>query len=242
MLDTLLESQRTHTRQYRYTIASVLAHSALVVGSIAATTSVVTYEGPEPLVATRITLVPVAEPEAPPHSSPRGDVGATGPSDMPPLPMVPDPAPTIGSVVPTSIPPLDSLLGSILRRATEELGTGRGDDRGNTETREGAGSPGGYYTSTQVERTAALRAIVEPPYPALLRSSGVTGRVRVHLVVDTLGRVDINSVRVRESSHELFTEAVLSVLPKLRFRQALIDGRPVPQLVELPFEFSLHRR
>lgn len=239
MLDTLLESNRTHTRQYRYTIASVLAHSALVAGSIAASTSVVTHEAPEPLVATRVTLVPVAEPEAPRHSGQREGAGATGPS-IPTLPTLP--VPPIGNVVPTSIPPLDSLLGGILARVVGEFETGLGDARGSGERSGGAGSAEGYYTATQVERTAALRTIVEPPYPALLRSSGVTGRVRVQLVVDTLGRVDVNSVRVRESSHELFTEAVLSVLPKLRFRQAQIDGRPVPQLVELPFEFSLHRR
>ena len=239
MLDTLLESNRIHTRQYRYTIASVLAHSALVAGSIAASASIVTYEAPEPLVATHVTLVPVAEPEARPHSGQQKGAGTAGPS-IPTLPTVP--VPTIGNVVPTSIPPLDSLLGGILSRVAGEFEIGLGGGRGSGDRSGGAASPDGYYTSTQVERTAALRTIAEPPYPALLRSSGVTGRVRVQLVVDTLGRVDVNSVRVRESSHELFTEAVLSVLPKLRFRQALIDGRPVPQLVELPFEFSLHRR
>jgi protein TonB len=58
-------------------------------------------------------------------------------------------------------------------------------------------------------------------------------------VVDTLGRVEAQSIVIREAAHDLFATAVRAVLPALRFRPAEAGGHRVRMLVELPFEFRL---
>jgi periplasmic protein TonB len=68
----------------------------------------------------------------------------------------------------------------------------------------------------------------------------MTGRVVVRLIVDTVGRVEPASVVIRESSHDLFAQAVRAVLPSLRFVPAEAGGRKVRMLVDLPFEFRLN--
>jgi TonB family protein len=98
------------------------------------------------------------------------------------------------------------------------------------------------YTATQVERVARMGAgNREPDYPSILRHTGQTGRVRVSFVIDSTGRAMMESLRIIESSNVLFTEEVKKVLPKYTFVPAQIGMRKVPMLVELPFEFQLHK-
>jgi protein TonB len=99
---------------------------------------------------------------------------------------------------------------------------------------------GAPATLATVDRPAALLSPPRPRYPETLRAAGVTGRVVVRLVVDTLGRVELASISVRASSHDLFTDAVRAVLPALRFSSAEAGGRKVRMLVDLPFEFRLN--
>ncbi len=63
--------------------------------------------------------------------------------------------------------------------------------------------------------------------------------VLVEFVVDTLGRVEPTSVRVVESDHPYFSDAVLRALPVYRFLPAEVQGRRVRQLVRLPFRFAV---
>jgi hypothetical protein len=49
-----------------------------------------------------------------------------------------------------------------------------------------------------------------------------------------------NPVVIRESSHDLFAQAIRAVLPSLRFTPAVAGGRKVRMLVDLPFEFRLN--
>jgi len=76
-----------------------------------------------------------------------------------------------------------------------------------------------------------------PGYPALLERSGIEGRVLVEFVVDTLGRPDMKSVKVLESSNELFVQSLESALPRWRFYPAEARGRKVKQIVQLPLRF-----
>ena len=79
----------------------------------------------------------------------------------------------------------------------------------------------------------------KPRYPEVLRQSGVGGRVLVQFTVDTTGRVDMASVRVMQSTHDLFTQAVRSALASFRFKPAEVNGKRVAALAEMPFEFQL---
>jgi len=78
-----------------------------------------------------------------------------------------------------------------------------------------------------------------PRYPESLRSAGIDGRVLVQFTVDTTGRVDMNSVKILSSTHDLFTRAVRDALGNFRFRPAEVGGRRVNALAEMPFEFQI---
>ncbi|HWO88735.1 MAG TPA: energy transducer TonB [Gemmatimonadales bacterium] len=81
-----------------------------------------------------------------------------------------------------------------------------------------------------------------PVYPATLRAARMEGRVILQFVVDTLGRIEANSVRALSSSHTYFEEAARRALLTCRYQPALFNGRPVRVLVQLPFNFQLARR
>lgn len=76
-------------------------------------------------------------------------------------------------------------------------------------------------------------------YPAALLDSGVAGRVVVEALVGTDGLIQMDSVRLIESSNPQFEASVRRTLPRWRFRPALVDGAPVAYRVRLPFEFAL---
>jgi periplasmic protein TonB len=76
-----------------------------------------------------------------------------------------------------------------------------------------------------------------PNYPSLLESSRIQGTVLVQFVVDTLGRADMQSFKVLQSSNELFVQSLRAALPKWRFYSAEAGGRKVKQIVQLPLKF-----
>ena len=71
--------------------------------------------------------------------------------------------------------------------------------------------------------------------------AGIDGRVLVRFTVDTTGAVDMNSVMILSSTHDLFTRSVRDVLPSFRFKPAELHGKRVPSLAEMPFEFSISK-
>lgn len=72
---------------------------------------------------------------------------------------------------------------------------------------------------------AALR------YPAQLREKGIPGEVIVHYAVDSTGRVQAPSIRVRESTDPRFSVAVTNFLREVQFEPARRGGKPVCALV-----------
>ncbi|MDQ4080450.1 MAG: energy transducer TonB [Gemmatimonadota bacterium] len=78
-----------------------------------------------------------------------------------------------------------------------------------------------------------------PRYPASLRSAGIHGSVFARFVVDTIGRVRMETVKVDASDHPLFSEAVINALRRSRYTPAELRGRKVPQLVMQPFVFVM---
>jgi protein TonB len=75
----------------------------------------------------------------------------------------------------------------------------------------------------------------------MLQSAGVEGKVLAQFVVDVDGKADMSTFKVLESSHELFTQAVRQVLPRMRFFPAEIGGKKVRQVVQQPFVFGLNK-
>lgn len=78
-----------------------------------------------------------------------------------------------------------------------------------------------------------------PVYPGILREAGVEGRAVVRFIVDENGVADVGSFEVVNSTHELFSLAVRTALPGMRFKPAEKGGEPVERRVEQPFTFTL---
>ncbi len=94
----------------------------------------------------------------------------------------------------------------------------------------------------QVESAARpARGSAFPRYPEMLKAARVEGTVDAQFVVDQNGRVDMSTFRVSRSDHALFMQAVRAALETMRFEPATVGGRPVRQLIQQPFQFSLSR-
>lgn len=76
-------------------------------------------------------------------------------------------------------------------------------------------------------------------YPDILRQAGVEGEVLAQFVVDTSGHAEASTFKALKSTHQLFTEAVRTALPGMRFVPAQVGGRRVRQLVQQPFTFAI---
>jgi TonB family protein len=81
-----------------------------------------------------------------------------------------------------------------------------------------------------------------PEYPEEAAREGVTGRVTVTFLVDSMGAVDTASVRVLDSPHPALTRAVLDVLPRWHFKAANLRGCRMAREVRYPFDFSAEHR
>ncbi len=105
---------------------------------------------------------------------------------------------------------------------------------------------------TEVSTVAGLRALLHvdalpiplvsnapPSYPSALARARVGGQVLVEFRIDSAGAVDPASLRIVESSNVLFTQAVRSVLPRLRFLPAQLDRHAVGVTVRQPFIFRV---
>ena len=93
----------------------------------------------------------------------------------------------------------------------------------------------------QVEQPASVANAVSPVYPAALQAQGVSGQVIAQFVVDAAGVPDVATFKAIRSDHELFTAAVQGAVARLRFTPALVGGRAVKQLVQMPFVFDIGR-
>jgi protein TonB len=218
---------------------SVVAHLTIIGAATAATT-----HGPprprEPLVPVYVTFsAPKPEPKPQQSTSRAAPAAHVATKSF----VAPDVLPRIdGPVsVPTSLPEikpaagmsLDSLL---IGRSSPGSSTGKpGLGLLGVDEQPGSGEWRGNELLMRIVSSA------KPRYPEALRQTGIGGRVLVRFMVDTTGRVDAGSVRILESTHELFTHSVRESLSAFRFKPAEVGGRHVPALAEMPFEFAIMR-
>ena len=78
-----------------------------------------------------------------------------------------------------------------------------------------------------------------PVYPPSLLAKNIEGVTLVRFVVGEDGRVDLSTFRVISSTDSLFTKSTRETLPKMKFRPAWFNGKPVSQLVEQAFIFRI---
>jgi TonB family protein len=235
MLRTLLESGASPTRRAGGTIVSIAVHTTAIALAIAATaraTAVKTTADPP-----RADIVYQV---LPPHTE-----TATNNAAGKPLPGTY--TPLVGDVIvppvsiPTGLPPIDIAAKGLALPQTDFGGGGALG--GGVVDREGMGSPaGGVFTPELVDKPAAPRAGNPAPiYPTSLRAAQIEGTVLARFVVDSAGRAEVATIDFPETTHPQFTEAVRQSIIRSRYLPAMLRGRPVRQLVEQRFAFTLVR-
>jgi protein TonB len=163
-----------------------------------------------------------------------------------PMPTLPERVVPVPTTVPGAILDVTVHVATIPATATEVVlgGSSRpGAADGSPGPAAGSGpDAGGTWDAHAVE--VPVRPDPRnpsPSYPEMLRVAGIGGRVLAEFVVDTTGRVRPGSFVVVSATHELFTMSVRRTVASLRFTPALVQGRRVPQRVQLPFEFAVGR-
>ena len=233
MLGVLLESKAGKQRRTAGAALSVVVHVAIIaaaaVGTVQGTTT--------PLEKPKAVIVHIAPP--PPHEV-RRTQPTTSTNAAPPV--SPDivirhfDAPRF---VLKEIPPID-MTNSL---AGDSIVIGGKESHGSSEL--GNMYPGDTQTESRDwdVRELLMHVVTQgkPRYPESLRNAGVDGRVLVEFSVDTTGRIDMASVKILDSTHELFTRAVRDALGNFRFRPAEVGGHHVAALAQMPFEFHVDR-
>jgi protein TonB len=235
MLSVLLESRAKRQRRLGGMALSIAVHLAII-GAVTATTVHATRPSSHQVVAVR--LAPPAHPAPPAPTEPQHRVIGHATSrgertivvDRIPIPID----------IPNGLPSIDQLPNPMPNYETAGIGTPSGSVSGPRSIIDGEGAS----DNTDWRGNELLMRIVTsatPRYPESLRQAGVEGRVLVRFVVDTLGKIDMTSVQVLESTHDLFVRAVRDVLGNFRFKPAESGGHRVRAMAEMPFEFRIRK-
>ena len=101
------------------------------------------------------------------------------------------------------------------------------------------------------------RGVIEPPelvssprlhYPDHLRRRGIEGTVIFSFTLDTMGRVEIKSVRALSGSNSEFIDAAMEFLIHCRYRPARLKSPPAPAATAVrvnlkqPVNFRIRKR
>ena len=233
MLENLLESRSKRGRSVGGVLTSVTAHTALIGAALYATA-----QARVPRPGTPEIVRPFFIPPAPSTARATPTPKARTTSDARRLNFIEPrfdlriPVVDVSAAVSTSVisKPGDFTPGSITANVTNGGGDGV------------AGAPDAPFRADQVEHQVSVVTGSAPPqYPEVLRNAGVEGQVTALFIVDERGRTEESSLRFVRSDNRLFEEAVRVALRRMRFNPALVGGRRVRQLVQMPFVFTLAR-
>lgn len=241
MFNNLIESKRKRQRSVGGTVASFILHGGLIALVVVATANAATQQ--EETKEEKVDFVEIPKDEPPPPE-PEPEVAQAPP---PPPDVVAAPSPPKGFqqlTPPMDIPDVIPEIDLSRKEINEADFSGKGVAGGTSTGVVGAPPPvmvdaTQTYFEFQVEKPVAPLNNAAPNYPGMLQSQGVKGRVIAQFVVDTTGRADVSTFKVLETDHELFSAAVKSALPRMRFIPAEVGGRKVKQLVQQPFVFDM---
>jgi protein TonB len=238
MFNNLIESKAKKQKSIGATITSVIINTSLIgLGVYATANAAIEAEKPK---EEKVEFVEMKKDEPPP------------PKEEPPPPPPPDvvaapPTPKGFQVlqapveIPDIIPEVD-----LSKKVTDETdfsgkGVAGGTSKGDPNVKSAPVASDQPYFEFQVEKPVAVSNMSPPAYPEMLKSANVSGEVLAQFVVDTMGRVEMNTFKVLKEDHPLFTQAVKRSLSGARFLPAEVGGRKVKQLVQQPFQFALTR-
>ena len=234
MMGVLLESRARAQRRSGGAALSIAVHLAVIAAVTAHTVQGRTAPAEKP----KVVLLRFGQPK--PRTPVARAVVASASASHPNLPSIIIRRVSVPTFVPRSIPPVD-LSGAAAFDSIVISGPGSGGGVGPHSVIDGDDATSatdwrGKELLMRIERS------VKPRYPDVLRQTGIEGTVIVQFTVDTAGRVDAASIRVLNSTHDLFTRAVRDALVQFRFMPAEVGGRRVPALAEMPFEFQITNR
>ncbi len=96
------------------------------------------------------------------------------------------------------------------------------------------------FVEFQVEKEATpVPGNAAPHYPSELQLSNTEGTVLTQFVVDTTGLPMMESFKVLRTTDIRFSAAVHDALGNWRFEPALVGGKKVRQMVQMPIDFTL---
>ncbi|MDB4907811.1 MAG: hypothetical protein JWO05_2595 [Gemmatimonadetes bacterium] len=236
MFQQLMESKPTGTARRGGSLASVTIHAAIIALAVIGTQA--KKGGAKATKPEEHTTIYIPAPaEAPRHARPASSPSTSVIREQTPTLVVS--APTI---TPIGIPEVDIRIHvSGSDPFSGVVSSGIVPLSGGGASGNGIGIPGGVIDAARVDRLPTVRGrVTTPPYPDVLRRGSVEGEVVAQFVIDSVGNIERGSVMIVSSPHALFSDAVRSTLPALRFMPGEVGGRPVRTLVRMPFVFSLH--
>jgi protein TonB len=225
LFNNLLESKPQKQKSLGSSTFSLVFHTLLIYGAVQATLQA-TQEKEK--IEEKVSFVDVKKDEPPPPKPP--------PQEAPPPPQSFQVL-TAPVNIPNVLPDID-----LTAKLTNEADfTGKGVQSAKANTGPVAKPEGDQpYFEFMVEKPVSEASNTQRPrYPDILKSAGVEGNVNAQFVVDTTGRVEINTFKVLSTSHALFESAVRSALSGMRFIPAEVGGKRVRQLVQQPFVFAI---
>jgi TonB family protein len=96
--------------------------------------------------------------------------------------------------------------------------------------------PGKYMC---IERPPEVIMTSVPEYPDLAKRIGLDGSVTINVLVDKEGKV--KKVLLMKSTDDVFIQPALDAAKKWVFTPAIMNGKPVPVWVAIPFRFRLSK-
>ncbi|HEX8408930.1 MAG TPA: energy transducer TonB [Thermoanaerobaculia bacterium] len=233
--------------------ASLMAHSAMIVGAVAMSIATVQFPAEAPH---EYSLAPVFTPITvpPPLGTPNGGAKPAAQPKPAPAP-VPSSTITAPANVPENVIPVQS---TGTGETTLTTGTGTGTEVGPVGvpwgTKDGVGDldappalvevpidaepEAKIYQPYEVNAPVLIRKVA-PRYPQLMARVGGTATVVLRCVIDRNGNVRDPEVIVPAMAP--FNAAVLDVLPQWRYKPATHGGKPVDSYLELTVTFNMQR-
>jgi protein TonB len=244
MFDDLVVSvPRRHSELRRFLLPAVLLHLLALAALLAIPER--RAEMAELVPAVMRWRVPA---EAPPEPRPvparpvRATTrAASAPSRSHPEPAAPAPAPgpPLSVIEPSGLDIANDAPAPCLRNC-DGVGAGSGDGPNAPSTGQGVGpgvSEGPVRVGIEVAPPRRLR-YVEPIFPAIGRTAGVSGVVALECVIDVHGQV--TELRVLRG-HPLFTPAAVEAVRQWTYTPSRLNDRPVPVIMTVTVRFLARR-
>ena len=225
MFDNLIESGRIPEKKKLLGVGffSLVIHSALI-GAAAYATLGASQSDQKVLLDTLNVFINQQQEQKPPEQQ----------VIMPDVPLKGFQTVVAPDIIPTSIPQIN---------LTEHF-----DPKDYTGTGVEGGVGNGIvpnsdavFTASIVEEQPERLAGPQPPFPEILKTAQIQGRVVARAIIDTTGHVENNSIKILQSANPGFNPGVIDALRRSVFRPARVHGRAVRIMIDIPFDFKISR-